>query len=62
MFHAELNNPSDIASPCLTPVDTSKGLLPVIAASTLGILSFSVVFISFIILLVRHNILEHEIL
>lgn len=62
MFHAELNDPSDIASPCLTPVDTLKGLLPVIAMSTLDILSFSVIFISFIILLVCHNILKHEII
>jgi hypothetical protein len=39
-----------------------KGLLPVIVTSTLDIVSFSVVFISFIILLVYHNILKHEIL
>jgi len=62
MFPAVLNNASDIASPCLTPVDTLKGLLPVIATSTLDILPFSVVFISFIILPICHNILKHEII
>ena len=62
MYHAVLNNASNIASPCLTPVDTLKGLLPVIATSTMDILSFSVIFISFIILLVCHNILKREII
>jgi hypothetical protein len=39
-----------------------KGLLTVIATSTLDMLSFSVIFISFIILLVCLNILKHEII
>ena len=58
MFHAVLNNASDHTSHCLTPVDTLKGLLLVIAMSTLNVLSFSIVFIRFIIFLVCHKILK----
>jgi hypothetical protein len=49
MFHSILNNVAYNATDCLTPVDMLKGLLLVVAMSTLDVLSSNVIFISFII-------------